>query len=67
MAPPWVRIANESTLVFRAIADRTPPDNAVDLTFPIGSSTYPVASGGSTQAVNGHFTKLEPKTHRQRA
>lgn len=56
-------------LTVRALAGHSPPNSeaAIDIAFPIGSGTYLVANGGSTETINGHFITLDPKTERQRA
>lgn len=46
-------------IVGLALAGRRPPDNPVDLTFPLGSGTYLVVNGGSQSLINAHLGTLE--------
>lgn len=53
-------------LVAPALAGRSNPGSAVDLSFPFRSGRYIVANGGSTERVNAHLMTLDPRYRRWR-
>lgn len=47
-------------LAVPSLAGRIPPEDAVDLRFPLKGGRYLVMNGGASERVNGHMMTLEP-------